>query len=122
MISKDHDWSVYKKCRLPRRITTSGVLLGKATNSIFKAAVRPNRNIYIGRTDTNVSSNDIRDFLSGANITVSNIECVSGNEAPNKAFKLTMPHSMYNRVFNEQLWTLASVFANFMSPNRNKNK
>ena len=54
---------------------------------------------------------------TGANITVLNIEYVSGNEAPSKAFKLTVPHSMYNRVFNEQLWDKGiCVRKNFMSP------
>jgi hypothetical protein len=81
-------------------ITGSG-----ATNSgNFRGAPEPSRDIFVFRVEPGTQVADLRTHLADMDVTVRALHCVSNAEARYKSFRLTVPLSDFDIVFDGSLW------------------
>ena len=82
-------------------------IVGKSAapaDSGLKGAREPNRFLFISRVEKECTANQIAKHLHSKKFTVCDLECVSVDEAKFKSYKLTVPKSQFNELFNEALW------------------
>ncbi len=83
------------------------ILQGKGNGSKFgvKGAPEPNRHLFIYRVDPSTSTDELKNMLINEHkVTLRDLECVSHTEAMYKSFKLTIPKSEFEGLFNEEIW------------------
>jgi hypothetical protein len=69
-----------------------------------KGAPEAMRDLFIYRVDKETSIYDIGNYIESQGFTVEDLQCVSHDAARFKSFKLTVPVSQYNSLFDSNLW------------------
>ena len=49
-------------------------------------------------------TNDLYSYITGKDINVHKLQCVSHDLAANKSFQLTIPLADYSKIFNSDIW------------------
>ena len=67
----------------------------------FREAPEPGRDLFIYRILKDSSVKGLKDLVERQNVEVRSIECISNPNALYKSFKLTVPKSQLETIFNE---------------------
>lgn len=70
----------------------------------FKGAPEPSRDFFVSRVATDVSTTDIRDYLTERDISVRLLDKVSHEDAKFQSFKLTVPVSSVKDLLSDDVW------------------
>ena len=95
-------WQTQRPTHRPRRR-----VVGKGSegdDSGLKGAPEPSRHLFISRVDKQCTTNEISKFLKNKKIEVRNLECKSHEESMFKSYKLSVPVSQFNSLFDADLW------------------
>ena len=90
--------------RQPKRIQ------GKANSTAVKAGLGPDRDLWIYNVDKNMADNDLKTFIENGGCTgkskvlIRLLEPRYEDHWESKRFRLTIPLSHYENVFNEEFW------------------
>ena len=71
-----------------------------------KGAPEPSRHLFIYRVCHDTDVDGMRELLDNQNdsFTIRDLQCISNDNAMFKSFKLTVPMSEYEALFNENIW------------------
>ena len=87
-------------------LMTQKTRTGTATSSdTFMAARNGNSvgELFVSRVSKEVKPNDLKNYVESTDFTVLNAKCVSHNEATNNSFKLTVPVSEFDKLFDSSV-------------------
>lgn len=62
------------------------------------------RDIFVSRVSKEVKPDDLKSYVESKGFTVLNVKCVSHNEAKNSSFKLTVPFTECDKLFDSGVW------------------
>ncbi len=84
----------------------------------MKGATEPTRHLFIYRVDSATTEGDITSLLQESEVKfdVRDLKCVSHPNAKFKSFKLTVPMSQYENLFNDQLWPDGICVRKYVAP------
>ena len=82
------------------------VIAGNASQqcNLFKGGPEPTRDLFIYRVNKDVPVEAIQSHLTDNGVNVSKLDCVSHAEAQFRSFRLTVPKSEFNELFDPALW------------------
>jgi hypothetical protein len=71
-----------------------------------KGAPEPSRHLFIYRVDHGTTEEDLKSLLqeSGYDFQIRDLECISHASAVFKSFKLSVPVSQFENLFNDEIW------------------
>ena len=105
----------YPKRRKRRK--RQNVLTGKATNNIsLKGAPETSRDIFVYRVDQSTTVDQIQSHISENGIAPVSCVCVSNPDAKFKSFKISVPVSQCNTMFNPDIWPAGIRVRKFYHP------
>jgi len=89
-----------------RRRQPPRIISGKKTNvtGTIKGAPEPLRHLFIYRVDRDTVDNEVKEYISEQGFSVKEFKRVSNEEAKFKSFKLSVPVSEYDRLFDDEIW------------------
>lgn len=96
----------YLRRKNERRMAKKTVT-GTATASETLMAARNGqsvRDIFVSRVSKEVKPDDLKSYVESKGFTVLNVKCVSHNEAKNSSFKLTVPFTECDKLFDSGVW------------------
>ena len=96
--SKEDPWTT-----VVRRKKRSVVLGTGNAGGCVRGAPRT-RDLFVYRVDKTVTADDMQRFLSDSGVTVSAIELVSKDCARNCSFRVTVPLTNLDRIFDPMVW------------------
>ena len=94
------------------------IIFGKShtQSGSFKGAPEPSRELFIYRVDPSTTDSQISSYLNDNNFTVREISCISNPNARFKSFKLKVPATEFQKLFNETLWPEGVRIRKFIRP------
>ena len=105
-----------KKLRRKDKFITGKSRLSSSTRGNFRGAPEPDQHLFIYRVENEATSDDIAQHVISHDITIRNLECVSNPNAKFKSFKLTVPVSDHQVLFDDQLWPNGVRVRKFIPP------
>jgi hypothetical protein len=93
---------------------------GSGQSGGLKGAPEPSRDLFIFRVDKSTLEADITNHLANHSVTIQTLECVSHQNAKYKSFKLSVPKSEYDKLFDENLWPEGIMIRKYVPPRANK--
>ena len=81
-----------------------------------KGAPERNRDLFMYRVDSSTELQHLRDYLLDRNIKVISLECVSKPGSKYKSFKLSVPLSEFQGLFDSNLWPNGVHVCKFIPP------
>ena len=103
---KPFDVPRYLQRKNERRIAQK-TLTGMATSKDTLMAARNGnsvRELFVSRVSKEVKLDDLKNYVESKGFTVLNVKRVSDNEAKNNSFKLTVPVSKCDKLFDSSVW------------------
>ena len=91
---------IKRKNRMRKQVITGK---GASTGNVM-AAPEPVRHLFVKRISKDTNDEDVFMMLKQNGFTVKELKCRSHPEAPFKLYKLAVPRSEFNKLFNENLW------------------
>ena len=93
------------------------IIRGTATpSSGLTGAPEPSRHLFVYRATQETTVSDLENFAVDKNFTVRNVECMSNQNAKFKSFKLSVPMSEFDRLFEDDLWPEGIRVRRFIPP------
>jgi hypothetical protein len=89
---------------------------GSTNSGNFRGAPEPSRELFIYRVDSDVTCNDLTEYIVEKGIKYRNVECMSNPHDKYKSFKLQVPVSEFNQLFDESLWPAGTKVRKFIPP------
>ena len=106
----------------PKRRKRRNIVTGKATsNNFLKGAPEPSRDIFVYRADKSTTVDMIQSHLIEKGIMPVNSVCVSNPDAKFKSFKISVPVSQCNAMFNPDIWPEGIRIRRFYHPKNSNN-
>ena len=84
-----------------KRQVISGCSKGQ---SVVKGAPEPSRDLFIYRVDTATALEDLKQYIVDHGFAVRSLEMMSKPDAQWKSFKLTVPRSQFDSLFDSNVW------------------
>ena len=84
----------------------------------LKGAPEPGRDLFVFRVDNANTTSDLRNHITDYGFNVRGLSCVSHENSKFKSFKLTVPMSEYNELFNENMWPCGIKIRKYVPPRR----
>ena len=99
------------------------VVIGKAmnTDSRFKGAPEPQRDLFIYRVDKETTKEDLENYISQKHFKTISVEEKSHPSAKFKSFKVTIGVSQLKEMLNESVWPVGVGVRRFRMPELNNN-
>ena len=82
----------------------------------FKGAPEPNRDLFIFRVDKETTESQITNHVKDHGFFVRNLSCVSNPSAKFRSFRLTVPLSQFDDLFNESIWPAGVRVRKYIPP------
>ena len=101
--------------RQRHRIITGNAV---ARSGHFKGAPEPGRDLFIYRVDTSTDVSDLRTHLTDYGFHIRKLDCISNPDSKFKSFKLTVPMSEFNDLFDGSLWPFGVRVRKYIPPKR----
>ena len=101
------------------RQTQRRIIQGKANSKCgVRGAPEPHRQLFIYRVDKATTEHDMTSLLqdSGHDFNIKELKCMSHPEAMYKSFKLSVPVSQYENLFDDGLWPSGVCVRKYIPP------
>ena len=81
------------------------VITGKgASTGNVMGAPEPVRHLFVKRISKDTNDEDVFTMMEQNGFTVKELKCISHPQAQFKSYKLAVPRSEFNKLFDENLW------------------
>lgn len=88
----------------------------KVTKGAFRGAPEPKRDLFIYRVDKETEMDDLKSHIGDQGFTIRDLVLISHKEAAFKSYKLSVPVSEYNNLFDDNIWPEGVRIRKFVSP------
>ena len=79
-------------------------------------APEPTRHLFIKRITKDTENDAVKNMIQSYGFGIRDFRCISHPEARFKSFKLSVPASQFERLFDEKLWPEGVVVRIYMTP------
>ena len=101
-----------RKNKQKRRIITGNSVSCKGV----AGAPEPTRHLFIKRTTKDTENDGVLKMIQSYGFGIRDFQCISHPEARFKSFKLSVPTSQFERLFDEKLWQEGVVVRIYTTP------
>ena len=105
-----------------RRKIITGKAAPRTVGSTFRGAPEPKRDLFVYRVDKSTTSADLKLHISDFGFNIISLECISNEMAKFKSFKLSVPLSEFNDLFNESIWPYGVRIRKYITPRSGVNE
>jgi hypothetical protein len=106
--------------RKPRKVTIGKSKEHGKTN-LLQSAPEPRRYAFVYRVAKTVTVDNMKDYLKSEYIRYYDVECMSNEDAKFKSFKLEIPKTSVDKVFNPETWPENIYVRKFIMPKQIRN-